>query len=47
MVSTQVFTQADSLSAPPRICYPDPGAIFMSAADAYVRFRPEHPAVRQ
>lgn len=45
MVSTQVFTQADSLSVPPHICYPDPGAIFMSTADAYVRFRPEHPAI--
>ncbi|MGV9775078.1 class I SAM-dependent methyltransferase [Streptosporangium sp. NPDC003464] len=29
---------------PAPVAYPDPGAIFDTTADAYVRFRPEHPA---
>jgi SAM-dependent methyltransferase len=26
------------------VCYPDPGAIFTTTADPYVRYRPDHPA---
>ncbi|WP_169806731.1 class I SAM-dependent methyltransferase [Microtetraspora malaysiensis] len=29
--------------SPASVRYPDPGAIFASTADAYVRYRPEHP----